>query len=254
MKSSELAAHVETLRGYYAEHRSIPSLSVLAQLWGFSAKSWAAAIVSRLKQDGVLEDAPGRRLRPGPQFRGSSATGAAVRRPARRRGEADLIETAATTWASEVSDLAAEAYALTFRIVTLAALMEQGFRREVEPLGLNGGEVLLLDALRRAGPPYESSPSRLKDSFLISFAGIGKRLERLERRGYVECRSNPQDRRSQVVRLTPAGLTLLRSGFRKRYAAHTRALMALTPEQRAGLSETLKLLQANLEEGAPQSA
>jgi len=27
-------------------------------------------------------------------------------------------------------------------------------------LGLNGGEVLLLDALRRAGPPYESSPSR----------------------------------------------------------------------------------------------
>lgn len=254
MKAGELAAQVEALRRYHAEHRSIPPLSVLAQLWGFSAKSWAAAIVARLKQQGVLEDAPGRRLRPGPQFPGLPADSTQARRPGRRRGAADPIEQAATTWASEVSDLAAEAYALSFRIVTIATMIEQGFQREVEPLGLNGGEVLLLDALRRAGPPYESSPTALKDSFLISFAGIGKRLERLERLGYVERRSNPRDRRSQVVRLTARGLSLLRSGFRKRYAAHILALMALAPEQRAKLSETLRQVQRHIEEGAAQGS
>lgn len=244
--AAALAPHIRALRQYYAEHRSIPSLSALARLWGYGAKSWAAALVQRLKREGILEDAPGKRLRPGPLFEPAAAPAPA---PRRRRVGADPIDRAAGSWAAEVSDQAAEAYALSFRIVTIAALVEQGFREEVRPLGLNSGEVLVLDALRRAGPPYESSAARLKDSFLVSFAGIGKRLERLERRGYVERRADPGDRRRQLVRLTPAGLALLREGFRKRYAGHIRALMALPPAERGQLAATLRQVQQLIEQG-----
>jgi DNA-binding MarR family transcriptional regulator len=242
--AAALAPQIQALRAYYAEHRSIPSLAGLARLWGYGAKSWAAAIVQRLKREGILEDAPGRRLRPGTLFEPAAAPPPRTRR---RRAGADPIDRAAGTWAAEVSDQAAEAYALSFRIVTIAALIEQGFREEVRPLGLNGGEVLVLDALRRTGPPYESSAARLKDSFLVSFAGIGKRLERLERRGYVERRADSSDRRRQLVRLTPAGLALLRDGFRKRYAGHIRALMALPPAERRQLAASLRRVQGLIE-------
>ena len=37
--------YLEKLQDYYAEHRVIPSYSVLATLWGVSAKSWVAECV-----------------------------------------------------------------------------------------------------------------------------------------------------------------------------------------------------------------
>jgi DNA-binding MarR family transcriptional regulator len=246
-----LERQIQALRDYYARHGAIPSLSILARLWGYGAKSWAAVVVARLRREGVLETAPGRRLRPGPRFPAPPAAPEA-RAPApgrSRQRRADPIERAADSWASEVTDQAAEAYALTMRIVTVAALIEQGFRDEVQPLGLGAGEVLVLDALRRLGPPYESTPARLKEDFMISFAGIGKRLERLQRLGYAESRHNPHDRRSRVVRLTPAGLALLRDGFRGRYAAHVLALMALPPADRAHLADVLQRVQRHIEAG-----
>jgi len=110
---------------------------------------------------------------------------------------------------------------------------------------------MVLDALRRLGPPYESSAAQLKDHFLISFAGIGKRVQRLERLGYIVRSVNPGDRRSQTVRLTAAGLTLLRKRFRDRYAKHVRAVMQLSRTERQQLSRTLRRLQQRIEASAP---
>ena len=40
-------AYLEKLQDYYAEHKVIPSYSVLAALWGVSAKSWVSECVKR---------------------------------------------------------------------------------------------------------------------------------------------------------------------------------------------------------------
>src|SRR5690242_6315977 len=120
MTLRNLTPYIESLRDYYAQHRSIPPLSGLAELWGYRAKSWAAAIVAGLKEQGILEAAPGGRLRPGAHFPGEPATRAGKRQGERASEVDDPIEAAAAAWATEVSGAAAEAYAVVIRVVTLA--------------------------------------------------------------------------------------------------------------------------------------
>jgi repressor LexA len=61
-------AYLEKLQDYYAEHRVIPSYSVLATLWGVSAKSWVAECVKRFEEAGYLDWTPDKQLKPGKRF------------------------------------------------------------------------------------------------------------------------------------------------------------------------------------------
>ena len=60
--------YLEKLQDYYAEHKVIPSYSVLATLWGVSAKSWVAECVKRFEEAGYLDWTPDRQLKPGRRF------------------------------------------------------------------------------------------------------------------------------------------------------------------------------------------
>ena len=59
---------LEKLQDYYAEHRVIPSYSVLATLWGLSAKSWVSECVKRFEEAGYLDWTPDKQLKPGRRF------------------------------------------------------------------------------------------------------------------------------------------------------------------------------------------
>lgn len=56
------------LRDYYAQHRVLPSYSVVASLFGLRSISAVAGFVQRMKAVGMLGSAPGGRLQPGPRF------------------------------------------------------------------------------------------------------------------------------------------------------------------------------------------
>jgi repressor LexA len=60
--------YLEKLQDYYAEHRVIPSYSVLAALWGISAKSWVSECVKRFEEAGFLDWTPDKQLKPGRRF------------------------------------------------------------------------------------------------------------------------------------------------------------------------------------------
>lgn len=60
--------YLAKLRDYYAEHRLLPSYSAVAALLGLRSTSAVAALVKRMKEAGLLDSAPGGRLRPGPRF------------------------------------------------------------------------------------------------------------------------------------------------------------------------------------------
>src|SRR5882762_4517564 len=60
--------YLEKLQDYYAEHRVIPSYSVLASLWGISAKSWVSECVKRFEEAGFLDWTPDKQLKPGSRF------------------------------------------------------------------------------------------------------------------------------------------------------------------------------------------
>lgn len=60
--------HLDKLRDYYAEHRVLPSFSVIAKLIGLKTTSAVSVMVDRMKAAGYLQAAPDRRLQPGRLF------------------------------------------------------------------------------------------------------------------------------------------------------------------------------------------
>jgi repressor LexA len=61
-------SYLEKLQDYSAEHKVIPSYSVLASLWGISAKSWVSECVRRYEEAGYLDWTPDKQLKPGVRF------------------------------------------------------------------------------------------------------------------------------------------------------------------------------------------
>ena len=68
MKQLNISSYLGKLQDYYAREKIIPSITELSVLWNGKARSWTHQIVQRLKEESLLENGPGGRLRPGPRF------------------------------------------------------------------------------------------------------------------------------------------------------------------------------------------
>ena len=78
--------------------------------------------------------------------------------------------------------------------------------RLLRPLNVSAAGGLVLGILRDQGP---MSPSELGERLIVTRATVTGLLDSLEQRGFVRRSANPADRRSLVVQITPAGLTVL---------------------------------------------
>jgi DNA-binding MarR family transcriptional regulator len=79
------------------------------------------------------------------------------------------------------------------------------FDEALRPLGLTNGQFSLLMSLNRPDPPNMGSVASL---LAMDRTTLTAALKPLERRGLVEI-SLGKDRRSRIIRLTPAGQTIL---------------------------------------------
>jgi len=200
-----LETHRRLLERHYDQFGTIPSMAGLAQLWGYASKSSASRRVDQFLAMGVLVKAPGRRLAPGSRFRRSGGLSSI-----RGEGEKpDRMGDAQRVWATDYDPMLARSYSITARLLRIAHRMEREMARSAAREGLTSGDVLLLDALHRAGPDRPLTPTALKHQFLISLAGVGKRLDRLETLDLVRRVPNPSDGRGLYVQLTPAGQAVL---------------------------------------------
>ena len=102
---------------------------------------------------------------------------------------------------------------ITSRLFRIAQLLEEAHRAELEPFAIRQSEADVLGALRRAGAPYELSPTDIVRSLLRSSSAMSNRIDRLESRGFVERRADPNDRRRIIVRLTPEGFSVIDDAF-----------------------------------------
>ena len=121
--------------------------------------------------------------------------------------------------------------------------------RHIESLGLCFSDFGVLEVLLHKGPtPVNAIGSRIG----LTSGSITAAVDRLQERGLVERRNDPEDHRARVVHLTAAGRKLIASAFADHEAAMERATSGLTATERgeaAGLLKKLGLAAQGMLEG-----
>jgi DNA-binding MarR family transcriptional regulator len=88
------------------------------------------------------------------------------------------------------------------RLFALSRAIDAEIGRIATENGLNTGELVILGALKRMGPPHQSTASDLQRLHWVSLPGLMKQLGRLDEQGLIEREVDPLDRRRTFVRLT----------------------------------------------------
>jgi MarR family transcriptional regulator, 2-MHQ and catechol-resistance regulon repressor len=111
--------------------------------------------------------------------------------------------------------------------------------RSIEPSGLGFSDFAVLEVLLHKGPQKVNEIGRRID---LTSGSITTAVDRLEARGLVVRGLDDADRRSRVVRLTPAGRTRISQVFAQHAAALEAASKGLTKVERKSLIGLLKKL------------
>lgn len=156
--------------------------------------------------------------------------------------EGDAVDRIVAQWRRERPDLDPSAKEITGRLVRLADLVQLRFRDAFADLGMSEGDYGLLAPLRRAGAPYELTPTALARARMMTSGGLTPALDRLEKRGWIERVPNPDDRRGSLVRLTADGLALIDDAMERHVDAEQAFVAGLSGAQRDRLTELLRRL------------
>ena len=117
--------------------------------------------------------------------------------------------------------------------------MEARAGHSIAELGLCRSDFGVLEALLHKGPlPVKA----LGEKVLLTSGSMTAAIDRLERRGWVLRRDQPDDRRSRIIRLTPEGRKTIQALFRSHQRDMERAATALTPPERGQLIALLRKL------------
>lgn len=109
----------------------------------------------------------------------------------------------------------------------------------IHRLGIGFSDFAVLEVLLHKGPtPVNAIGSLVR----LTSGSITTAVDRLERKGLVERRNDPEDRRARVVHLTPAGRKLISCAFADHEAAMDKATSGLTPQERGQAAALLKKL------------
>ncbi|HAP24171.1 MAG TPA: MarR family transcriptional regulator [Achromobacter sp.] len=160
----------------------------------------------------------------------------------------DRARRAQEEWQRERPDIDANVMALVGRLLQATHLLERNwFLPLAAQFELHQGEFDVIATLRRSGNPYAMTPTDLHEGLMLSSGAMTSRLDRLERKGLIERVPSPNDRRSTLVRLTPAGLALIDKLLPLHVANEQQALAALTQKEQAQLDGLLAKLIVGLE-------
>jgi DNA-binding MarR family transcriptional regulator len=154
----------------------------------------------------------------------------------------DWIDELGVAWRREYKGVDVSPLPPLVRLARLALLIERLQQEVLGPFELTPGDYGVLAMLRRAGPPYALTPSRLYGTLSRSSGGMTKILKRLEEGGFVRRGPDPADGRGSLVTLTKAGLALQDRVFHAFLAASRDVLGPLSAPKRRESDRTLRAL------------
>lgn len=110
--------------------------------------------------------------------------------------------------------------------------VHQQIRGSYEEAGLTESQFGVLEMLLHLGPLHQRDLAR---KHLVTGGNMTLVVNNLERDGHVERRVDPQDRRANLVDLTPAGRQLIERVFRNHLAKLMEAFAVLDAQEQGAL-------------------
>jgi DNA-binding MarR family transcriptional regulator len=166
----------------------------------------------------------------------------------RREPTPDIVDEHIRDWVREFPSMDVETEGLVERIAKLARYFERSLGETAREFGLTIQDWELLGALRRVGPPYRLSPSRLAQDLLLSGGAMTARLDRLEAAGLVRRRPDPDDRRAVRVELTEKGSKTWGTAVDVQAAKERLIAAALTEKEKQVVNGLLRRLMRTFSE------
>lgn len=156
--------------------------------------------------------------------------------------EPDRVSEIADQWRRERPDLDPSPLLVIGRIQHLAERLDTVLRPPFAEVGLGNGDFDVLAALRRAGRPFELTPTQLGEQMLVTSGAVTKRVDRLLAQGLVSRSIAETDARGRVVALTPAGRRLVDRLIAEHLANESALLADLGPTDARRLASLLERL------------
>lgn len=164
------------------------------------------------------------------------------------RLKADRLDAISDAWAKERPDIDFRLTGFFLRIEHAHYLHEKRLTAISRAMGVSIGDLHVLLALRRSGPGYALRPTDLFRALLVTSGAITKRIDRLVQQSLVERVADPDDRRSELVRLTRRGAAVADgaiSRINKNLSAIVKA-SGLTAEELSTVDAGLRRLIAGM--------
>lgn len=165
--------------------------------------------------------------------------------------EEDHVDRVRAQWRAVRPELDTGPVEIVARIGRIAAYFDQSVDEVMNRHGLARSSFDVLASLRRAGPPYELSPTDLYRELMRTSGAMTNRLKRLEQAGLIERRPDPGDGRGRLVRLTPRGRRLVDEIAPVHLENERRLLASLDDDERRTLARLLRRLARELEQSRP---
>ncbi len=160
----------------------------------------------------------------------------------------DHVDRVRAQWRAVRPELDTSPVAIVARIGRVAAYFDQATNALMSEHGLARSSWDVLASLRRAGPPYEMSPTDLYRGLMRTSGAMTNRLHRLELAGLIERTPDPGDGRGLLVRLTDTGRDLVDEISPRHTENERRLLESLTDEDREVLPDILRRLLRQFEQ------
>jgi DNA-binding MarR family transcriptional regulator len=142
--------------------------------------------------------------------------------------------------------------ALTLTMFRTATAFERAHAAELLPHGLNTSQLNILTVLDRSPEPL--TMGALGEAVSVRPANLTGVVDALVGRRYVERISNPDDRRSFLIRISAKGRAFLRKFLPGHWMYLHRLMDSLTPRQQRQLQSLLERFLESIENNAPASS
>jgi DNA-binding MarR family transcriptional regulator len=152
----------------------------------------------------------------------------------------DAMDVILDQWARERPDLDCSPMGVIGRISQLQREVFLAQRATFARHGLDAASFDVLAALRRAGEPYQLTPTALMRTALVTSGAITQRLDRLEEKRLITRGRSDADGRAVVVTLTDEGRAAVETALPDHLETERGMLAALSEDERAQLAGLLR--------------